>query len=82
MRQKPWQWPQTKRLAHVEQPETGCAVPALAAEIARAVPLTQRVFKAGMRGLKDQLQALVKDDAKAWPIMAQLVGDVVIAKGH
>ena len=67
--------------AHVSHPEAGCAVPALAAEIARAGPSTCQVFEDGMLGLKDQIQSHVKDDAKAWSIMAQLVGAVMIARG-
>jgi TetR/AcrR family transcriptional repressor of nem operon len=68
-------------LAHVDHPEAGCAVPALAAEIARTSPSTQGVFEDGMLGLKDQIQTLVQDEAMAWSIMAQLVGAVMIARG-
>ncbi|OYU30618.1 MAG: TetR family transcriptional regulator [Comamonadaceae bacterium PBBC2] len=67
--------------AHVDHPEAGCAVPALAAEIARSGLSTQQVFEDGMLGLKDQIQNLVQDESKAWSIMAQLVGAVMIARG-
>jgi AcrR family transcriptional regulator len=67
--------------AHVEQPELGCAVPALASEIARAGDSTQGVFEVGMIELKNQISALVNDEAKAWSIIAQLVGAVTVARG-
>lgn len=67
--------------AHVAHPESGCAVPSLAAEIARSSASTQGVFEDGMVKLKEQINHLVKDDAKAWSIIAQLVGAVMIARG-
>ncbi len=67
--------------AHVAHPESGCAIPSLTPEIARAGEATQRVFEDGMLRLKAQISQLVKDDAKAWSIMAQLVGAVMVARG-
>ncbi len=66
--------------AHVAHPESGCIVPSLAPEIARANESTQRIFEDGVVALKDQIKNLVKDDAKAWSIMAQLIGAVMIAR--
>ena len=68
-------------LDHVTHPESGCAVPSLAPEISRSGEATQQVFEDGMIELKDQVNALVHDDAKAWSIIAQLVGAVVVARG-
>jgi AcrR family transcriptional regulator len=68
-------------LAHVEHPESGCAVPSLASEISRASASAQAVFEDGMVALKKQIEYVVKDDAKAWSIIAQLVGAVMIARG-
>ncbi|MEN9437258.1 MAG: hypothetical protein RIR09_1913 [Pseudomonadota bacterium] len=67
-------------LAHVAHPEAGCAVPSLAAEVSRSDEPTQRVFEVGMVALKDQINAFVHDDAKAWSIIAQLVGAVMVAR--
>ena len=67
--------------AHVAYPESGCAVPSLTPEISRSSASTKRVFEDGMVGLKEQIKNLVKDDAKAWSVMAQLVGAVMIARG-
>lgn len=67
--------------AHVAHPESGCAVPSLASEIARSSTSTQRIFEDGMLKLQAQIQGVVKDDAKAWSIIAQLVGAVMIARG-
>jgi TetR/AcrR family transcriptional regulator, transcriptional repressor for nem operon len=66
--------------AHVEHPDSGCIVPSLTPEIARANESTQQAFEQGVVALKDQIQHLVKDDAKAWSIMAQLVGAVMVAR--
>ena len=67
--------------AHVAHPESGCAVPPLAAEIARADKATQEVFELGILGLKANIRKLVKDDATAWSIISQLVGAVMVARG-
>ena len=67
--------------AHVLHPETGCAVPSLAPEIARATESTQQVFEHGVVGLKKAIRKFVKDEATAWSIISQLVGAVSIARG-
>jgi TetR/AcrR family transcriptional regulator, transcriptional repressor for nem operon len=67
--------------AHVTHPGSGCVVPALAAEIARAGETTQKVFEQGIVELKENIRNLVKDDATAWAVIAQLVGAVTVARG-
>ncbi len=67
--------------AHVAHPESGCVIPSLAPEIARASKSTQKVFEKGVLELKDQIKLLVKDEAKSWSIMVQLVGAVMVARG-
>lgn len=66
--------------AHVEHPGSGCAVPALAPEIARAGAPTQQVFAQGMGELQARLHDLTGDDATAWALLAQLVGAVMVAR--
>lgn len=66
---------------HIAHPESGCAVPALTPEVSRSDESTKRVFESGILALKEQIKGLVKEDAKAWSVMAQLVGAVMIARG-
>jgi AcrR family transcriptional regulator len=66
--------------AHVAHPESGCAVPVLAPEIARAGLATQQAFAQGVQGFHGQLQALLGDETAAWSLMAQLVGAVATAR--
>lgn len=66
--------------AHVEHPEAGCAVPALAPEIARAGDAAQQVFAQGLQAFHGQLHGLLGDAAAAWSLMAQLVGAVAMAR--
>jgi AcrR family transcriptional regulator len=67
--------------SHVSHPESGCVVPALAPEIARASGSTKRSFEQGVLGLKDQIRKRVDSDAQAWSILSQLVGAVMVARG-
>lgn len=67
--------------AHVAHPESGCLVPSLAPEIARASESTQHKFEQGVVELKNQIEILTKDDAKAWSILVQLIGAVMVARG-
>lgn len=67
-------------LAHIDHPESGCAVPALATEVARAGVSTQLVFENGMIHLRAQLEQLGVSEGQAWSILAQLVGAVLIAR--
>lgn len=66
--------------AHVEHPGSGCAVPALASEIARADASTQQAFAQGIGELQARLRHLAGDDATAWALLAQLVGAVLVAR--
>ncbi len=66
---------------HVAHPESGCVVPSLAAEIARADTDTKQVFENGILALQTQIRYWVKDEGQAWSIVAQLAGAVMIARG-
>lgn len=68
-------------LAHIAKPESGCLIPSLAPEIARANEATQGIFEDGILKLKDQIKELTHNDAQAWSIMTQLIGTVMIARG-
>ena len=68
-------------LPHVANPETGCLIPSLAPEIARASKATQLKFEHGIIELKNQIKELTADDATAWSMTTQLIGAVMIARG-
>lgn len=66
--------------AHVEQPESGCAIPALATEVARASDTTRQAFEQGVVVLKDSMATATATEAEAWAVVAQLVGAVELAR--
>lgn len=66
--------------AHIEQPETGCAIPALAGEVARANDATRLAFEQGVVALKDSMATATGSEAEAWSVVAQLVGAVALAR--
>lgn len=68
-------------LAHVNGPESGCALPSLSSEIARADEATRRMFENGLCQLQQQILATVRDEGKAWALIALLVGAVAVARG-
>ena len=95
-RKKAEQTPPEKRLAaivdsyltpvHRDDPGHGCAVPALAAEVARESPKTRRAFAAKLEQmidmLADQIPALPRKDARkqAMASLATMMGTMVLAR--
>jgi AcrR family transcriptional regulator len=67
-------------LAHVEHPDQGCALPALAAEIARADESVRARFEERLLQFKDRIAAQTGDEDKAWSTLAQAVGAVMLAR--
>lgn len=68
-------------LAHVEQPEAGCLLPALAAEVARASAETRAAYEAAMDQLMTTLAARLGDRALAHALVSLCVGAVMVARG-
>jgi AcrR family transcriptional regulator len=79
-------------MAHVEHPEAGCPLPALASEIARASAGTRRRYETAMLAIVDTLAERLADGglgagpqyndrARAWSIIATCVGAVTVARG-
>lgn len=69
-------------LAHVEHPEAGCLLPALAAEVARASPATRAAYEHAMDQLMTTLAtALGADRALAHALVSLCVGAVMVARG-
>lgn len=67
-------------LAHVQSPETGCPLPTLTAEVARAPDEVRAAFESGLLELKDTLARLTGSADVAWSLIAQSVGAVMIAR--
>jgi AcrR family transcriptional regulator len=67
-------------LAHVEHPGSGCALPALAPEIARAPEETRAVFARALGDLVAVLAAKLGDARLAAAILSQCVGAVMLAR--
>lgn len=65
---------------HLRHPERGCPLPALTAEIARADDAVRAAFDAGLREIHAQLEAIAGSSAKAWALMAQSVGALMLAR--
>jgi AcrR family transcriptional regulator len=65
---------------HLHHPERGCPLPALAAEVARADDSVRAAFDDGLREVHAQLQGIVGSSAKAWALITQSVGAVMLAR--
>lgn len=67
-------------VSHVRHPESGCVVPSLGAEIARAEPEVKKLFEEAMIAVKDRWTAGVGDPNVAWALICQLIGTIVVAR--
>lgn len=68
-------------LSHVEHPESGCALPALGAEIARAdEPVREQVEQTLGRLQRRWADALDGNGELAWGALAQCVGGLLLAR--
>lgn len=65
---------------HLRRVEEGCALPALAAEVARASDPVRHAFAEGLEGVHALLQAGTGDAHAAWRLLAQAVGAVLLAR--
>lgn len=65
---------------HVDHPEQGCPLPSLTAEVARADDPVRQAFESGMRGIHAEVERLAGSSGKAWALIAQNVGAVMIAR--
>lgn len=64
---------------HLLHPETGCMLPALSAEVARASDSTREQFDQGLKELHSVL-AGISDSQKAWAALSMAVGAVSLAR--
>lgn len=67
-------------MAHVEQPDSGCAIPSLGAEIARAELPVREQAEHWLVRLQQAWAAVLEDGDLAWAILAQCVGALVVAR--
>ncbi|HET9023041.1 MAG TPA: TetR/AcrR family transcriptional regulator [Burkholderiaceae bacterium] len=65
---------------HVEHPEAGCALPSLAADVARADPEVRKQFEDGLLAVHASLKRHVGSNDAAWSLIAQSVGAVMLAR--
>lgn len=68
-------------LAHVRHPESGCVLPTLAAEIARAPAETRAIYERALAELTTVLAEKVGDATLASALISQCAGAVMIARG-
>ncbi|MEK8050314.1 TetR/AcrR family transcriptional regulator [Ideonella sp. DXS22W] len=67
--------------AHAQQPEAGCALPALGAEIARAGPPVRAAVEQSLKRLQRQWAGALEGDADtAWALLSQCVGALMLAR--
>ena len=68
-------------IAHVEHPEAGCCLPTLTAEVARAGDSVRDTFEQAVQQLQARLTSLLGGDGdRAWSVLAQAVGAVMLAR--
>ena len=65
---------------HVDHPELGCALPSLAADVARADSGVRRAFEDGLLAVQASLKHHLRSDDAAWALIAQSVGAVMLAR--
>ena len=67
-------------MAHLQSPDTGCAIPALGAEIARADLAVREEAEHWMLQLQRAWAEILDDGELAWALLSQCVGAVVVAR--
>jgi TetR/AcrR family transcriptional repressor of nem operon len=67
-------------MAHVDHPESGCALPTLGAEIARSDVLVREEAQAWICKLQESWAKILESDSLAWAILSQCVGALVVAR--
>ncbi len=65
---------------HVDHPEQGCLLPSLTTEVARADESVRSAFQEGVLEVHSIVERLTGSRDKAWALIAQNVGAVMIAR--
>jgi AcrR family transcriptional regulator len=66
--------------SHALHPETGCVLPALGPEIARASPQVKAQVEAALKRLQRSWAARLDDNDSGWALIAQCVGAILLAR--
>ncbi|MNF65760.1 Bacterial regulatory protein, tetR family [compost metagenome] len=67
-------------MSHVEHPETGCALPALGAEIARSDVSVRQQAEHWICRLQESWAEILHSESLAWAILSQCIGALVVAR--
>lgn len=67
-------------MAHLRNPEHGCAIPALGAEVARAAQPVREEAEHWLRALQEVWAQTLDDPQLAWALLCQCVGALVVAR--
>lgn len=68
-------------VAHVEHPEAGCCLPTLTAEVGRADAAVRDRFEQAIQQMQARLAGRLGGDGdRAWSVLAQAVGAVMLAR--
>ncbi|MBP5057092.1 TetR/AcrR family transcriptional regulator [Pseudomonas chlororaphis] len=65
---------------HVEEPELGCVLPTLSAEVARADENVKKAYEDAVKGIYKDTQEVVGDGNVTWALLALSVGAVMMAR--
>ncbi len=65
---------------HLQRPDSGCPLPALAADVARADDAVRGAFDDGLREVHARLKPLTGSADTAWALISQNVGAMVLAR--
>ena len=67
-------------LKHVQHPDSGCPLPSLTSEVARADQSVRDAFQEGMQEIHANVKKFTGSADDAWTLIAQNVGAVMIAR--
>lgn len=65
---------------HVQSPETGCVIPSLGAEVARADRQTKKACEVAMQRVHSIWAHKLGDEEMAWAAMSQMVGTIMLSR--
>ena len=67
-------------LSHVERPDYGCVLPALASEVARSDLQLKQAYQAELIRGQQIFKHHLGSEEKAWAVLCQLIGAIIMAR--
>ena len=67
-------------LSHVERPDYGCVLPALASEVARSDLQLKQTYQAELMRGQQIFKHHLGSEEKAWAVLCQLIGAIIMAR--